>query len=130
MHEIKKPQDRVMTTSTLSHFILDPGQAGPKTRSGLPTRYREPDSETISRLERVRVFSGINRLLRYRRAWLRQEGEIRLSPDGPWLPFKAEQTLNGSGIDFTWTAKTRISKLFPVTVVDSFEAGRGLFSVR
>lgn len=58
-------------------------------------------------------------------AWLRQEGEMRFTPDGPWLPFTAEQTFQGRGIDFRWNAKVRMAPFVSARVLDSFEGGRG-----
>jgi len=61
---------------------------------------------------------------------LRQSGEIRLAPGKPWLAFRAEQWFDAAGLDFRWTAHARIARILPVTVVDAFEGGHGLLSVR
>jgi hypothetical protein len=61
---------------------------------------------------------------------LRQSGEMRLGPDKPWRPFRAEQWFGAPGLDFRWTARARMAGLLPVTVVDSFEHGHGSLTVR
>jgi hypothetical protein len=60
-----------------------------------------------------------------RGAWLRQQGEMCLAPDRPWLRFKAEQWLPGDGTDFRWEAQVRMALLLRARVVDCFEGGTG-----
>jgi len=62
--------------------------------------------------------------------WLRQEGEMRFSPDRPWMPFTAEQWFRGSGVDFRWQASVRMAPFIRARVVDSFEDGRGTLRAR
>ena len=81
-------------------------------------------------LERVRRFATPDGPVAYRGFQLRQAGEIRMAPDKPWLPFEAEQWLDAAGLDFRWTARARMARVLPVTVVDAFERGHGLLSVR
>jgi len=57
-------------------------------------------------LERIRRFAMPESMVACRGSWLRQEGQMRLAPDRPWLPFEAEQWFEGSGIDFRWKAFT------------------------
>ncbi len=68
--------------------------------------------------------------LEARRAWLRQEGEMRLDPGRSWLPFRAEQWFTGEGIEFRWQARVRMAPLVSACVLDSFEDGRGLLTAR
>jgi len=62
--------------------------------------------------------------------WLRQEGEIRLAPDRPWMPFSAEQWFRGNRLEFRWQARVRMAPLLFARVLDCFEGGRGLLSAR
>jgi len=59
-----------------------------------------------------------------------QEGEMRLAPDRPWRPFRAEQRMAGQTLDFRWTASFRMAPLAPVRVTDAFENGAGRLDVR
>jgi uncharacterized protein DUF6544 len=61
---------------------------------------------------------------------LRQVAEIRLAPDGAWLAHEAEQRIDPLGVAFRWEARTRMARLFPVTIVDAFEGGQGELTVR
>jgi hypothetical protein len=81
-------------------------------------------------LERVRQYAMPGGSVSGQRFQFRQRGQIRMAPDKPWLDFEAEQWMNAAGLDFRWTARARIAGLVPVTVVDAFERGHGLLSVR
>lgn len=81
-------------------------------------------------LERVRRFALPEPRSQGRRFLLRQGGEIRMAPEKPWLAFHAEQWFDAAGLDFCWTARARMARIVPVTVVDAFQRGRGLLSVR
>jgi hypothetical protein len=74
-------------------------------------------------LERIRQFATPDGTFQSQGTWLRQQGEMRLAPDRPWLPFKAEQWLPGDGIDFRWEAQVRMALLLRARVVDCFEGG-------
>ena len=88
------------------------------------------DSDSQNLLERVRRFAMPDGPVACRGFHLQQSGEIRLAPDKPWLPFEAEQWFEAAGLDFRWTARARLARILPVTVVDAFERGHGLLSVR
>ena len=60
----------------------------------------------------------------------RQEGEMRFAPGRPWLPFRAEQSFPGAGIDFRWQARVRMAPLLRAGVLDCFEGGRGALTAR
>ncbi len=60
---------------------------------------------------------------------LTQRGEIRLSPDAAWRPFRAEQRLAGDAIGFCWRAWVRMAPFAPFRVIDAFENGAGRLSV-
>jgi len=62
--------------------------------------------------------------------WLRQAGELRFAPDRPWMPFEAEQWLDGDGVGFRWRARVRMAPLVRAHVVDAFEDGRGFLVAR
>lgn len=80
-------------------------------------------------LERVRRFAMPEGDLEPRDVRFSQQGEMRLAPDAPWRPFRAEQWMSGSSIDFRWRAWFRMARFAPVHVVDSFESGAGALSV-
>jgi len=63
-------------------------------------------------------------------AWLRQKGEMRFTPDGPWMPFAAEEWFRGGGIDFRWQAQVRMHRLIRASVCDFFEGGKGELTAR
>jgi hypothetical protein len=75
-------------------------------------------------LERVRRFAMPEGDVEPREVRFAQQGEMRLRPDGPWLPFRAEQRMAGDGIDFRWRAWFRMG-FAPVRVIDAFEDGAG-----
>lgn len=76
-------------------------------------------------LERIRRSAMPEGEVRCRGAWVRQHGEMRLAPDRPWLPFKAEEWFEGADIDFRWQAWVTMAPLMSTRVVDSFQCGRG-----
>ncbi len=61
---------------------------------------------------------------------LRQQGEMRFTPNGRWLPFTAEQRFFGPGVEFRWQARVAIAPLVKAQVVDAFENGRGCLRAR
>jgi hypothetical protein len=91
---------------------------------------REDTMEVASLLERMRQCAMPDGAFQCKGTWLRQEGEMRLAPDRPWLPFTAEEWFPGAGIEFRWQAKIRIAPFLPACVVDSFEGGRGVLTAR
>lgn len=80
-------------------------------------------------LERIRKFSMPDGEIRGRQVRLRQVGELRLSPERPWRPFRAHQVFNGSSLDFRWQAWMKLVPLLPTRVVDAFEGRRGHLTV-
>ena len=79
-------------------------------------------------LDRIRHCAMPDGTFECRGTWLQQEGEIRFAPDRPWLPFRAEQWLPHTGIEFRWEAWVRMAPLVRARVVDSFEGGRGMLT--
>jgi uncharacterized protein DUF6544 len=69
-------------------------------------------------------------LVKLQGVWLRQSGEMRLTPSDPWFPFQAEQTFGPRGLDFRWRAKMKLNRILPATITDSFVFGDGDLSVR
>jgi Family of unknown function (DUF6544) len=82
-----------------------------------------PSAEAL--LERVRRFAMPEGDVEARDVRFSQQGEMRLAPDAPWRPFRAEQWKSGSSIDFRWRAWFRMVPFAPVLVADSFERGAG-----
>ncbi len=60
----------------------------------------------------------------------RQEGEFRLAPGKPWLPFRATQTMSAVTVGFSWRARVRLGPALKIHVCDAFERGRGSLTVR
>jgi hypothetical protein len=56
---------------------------------------------------------------------LRQEGRIRLRPNGVWLPFTARQDYTTDPPGFVWAADIRLAPFLSVRVLDRYIAGHG-----
>lgn len=56
---------------------------------------------------------------------LRQEGRIRLRPNGIWLPFTARQIYTTDPPGFVWAADVRVAPFLSVQVLDCSVAGHG-----
>src|SRR5208282_4073214 len=85
--------------------------------------------QTRGLLERIRRFAMPEGEFKCGGVRLRQEGEMRLAPDRPWLPFWAEQWFACANVDFQWRAWMRMKPFMSVRVVDSFQNGRGTLIV-
>jgi hypothetical protein len=81
-------------------------------------------------LERIRHYAMPDGAFECQGTWLRQEGEMRLAPERPWLRFAAEEWFPGAGIEFRWWAKVRMAPFLRARVLDSFEGGRGMLTAR
>lgn len=79
-------------------------------------------------LERVRSYAMPKGAVEYRGAWLRQEGEMRFTPERRWMTFTAEQWFPGRSIDFRWRAWLRMAPFVGARVDDSFQSGLGTLS--
>lgn len=60
-----------------------------------------------------------------RTAHLAQNGVMRNSPDGGWLPLTAEQTFSAQPLGFIWHAKANIAPLVSLNVRDKYISGDG-----
>lgn len=83
---------------------------------------------TNSLLERVRHYARPEGTFECRGTWLRQEGEMRFVPDGPWMSFSAQQWFPGRSVDFRWRAWVRMGPFMRACVIDAFENGTGTLS--
>lgn len=89
------------------------------------------DPRTQDLLQRIRSFALPDaRLARATGTWLTQRGEIRFGPDRRWLPYRATQEFDATGLGFRWRAWVTMAPLLYASVVDAFEAGRGRLSAR
>lgn len=61
---------------------------------------------------------------------LHQEGEMRLKPEGPWVPFSARHFAILDRPGFVWEARMDMVPLVPVKVVDSYVDGQGRLEAR
>jgi hypothetical protein len=64
------------------------------------------------------------------RVRLTQAGELRLKPNGRWLPFTATQESSVQEIAFSWRARVRMLPLVSLQVVDRYSAEEGTGEVR
>jgi hypothetical protein len=65
-----------------------------------------------------------------RGTFLKQVGEIRMSPNRPWLPFTAQQTCSGIETEFVWQAKFKMAPLVTGLVIDRYKKGQGLLDAK
>lgn len=67
-----------------------------------------------------------------RARWVRieQRGEMRLTENGPWMPFRAEQHYALSRTAFVWRARVRLARGLAVIVLDALNGGEGVLSAR
>jgi len=86
-------------------------------------------AEVEDRLERVRRFAMPEGDVEPRDIRFSQEGEMRLAPDRPWRPFRAEQWMSGASIDFSWRAWFSMTPFASIRVIDRFERGKGALTV-
>lgn len=61
---------------------------------------------------------------------LKQEGEIRLSADGDWMPFTAEQYYSTDPPSFVWHADVQMMPLISFAGRDRYMDGRGNMDIR
>lgn len=54
-----------------------------------------------------------------------QQGQMRLAPERPWMPFSAEQMMEAGRTEFVWHARFKMAPLVTGVVEDAFEAGHG-----
>jgi hypothetical protein len=83
-------------------------------------------SELIARIRRFALPDGD---VEPGRIELVLQGEMRLSPNSAWRPFRAEQRMAGDAIGFCWRAWFRMAPVAPLRVIDAFEKGVGRLSV-
>lgn len=93
----------------------------------------EGPTDAASLLARLRGFlfpAGDESARGVRAVHLTERGEIRMSPQGKWLPFTSEQTIHATHSASHWEARIGGGRLRFVTVTDAYEAGHGLLLVR
>ncbi len=78
--------------------------------------------EPVQRWLRVSGIIGNERILTVR---LKQQGEFRMSPDGSWMPFTAEQYYTTERPAFIWYTTMKPSPFLPITGRDRYWQGRG-----
>ena len=62
--------------------------------------------------------------------WLRQRGEMRLKPFGPWRQFTAEQVISVHKPGFAWLARMQAAPFASAHVLDCYVDGEGLLEAR
>ncbi len=88
----------------------------------------DPDAREL--LARVRAYALPAPLPHTAGVRMTQRGTLRMDPGRPWIPLRAEQTIDAVGLGFRWTARARFAGVLPVRAVDAVEGGRGLFTIR
>jgi hypothetical protein len=83
-------------------------------------------SEVLSRIRRQAMPKGV---IGCRRIHLHLEGEMRLTPQLPWMRFNAEQVFTGCNLDFSYRAWLQVPPSIPARVKDSLRAGKAASSV-
>lgn len=66
----------------------------------------------------------------YTRVVIEQRGEMRLKPDGGWLPFTAEQWFAVTEVAFCWHARVKMAPFVTAVVDDAFDGGHGRLDAR
>lgn len=74
--------------------------------------------------------SGIVDKSRARTVRLRQRGEMRTTPDGAWMPARAEQYFTVEPPGFVWSVDVTMFRVLPVVGRDSYSRGRGHMLIR
>jgi len=62
---------------------------------------------------------------RVRTVRLRQQGELRTTPTGAWMPAVAEQSFTVDEPGFVWSVRVTMNRVLPVVGRDSYLAGHG-----
>lgn len=74
--------------------------------------------------------AGVVGKARARSLWLRQEGQLRTSPSGPWLAATAEQYFSIDAPGFVWNVDTHLYGFLPVAGRDDYRGGTGRMSIK
>lgn len=80
----------------------------------------------------VRVWLTTSRVVGRDRAQLvrlRQEGELRTTKDGPWMPARAEQYFTVDPPTFVWKVETSMLGFLPISGRDRYANGKGAMRI-
>ncbi len=61
---------------------------------------------------------------------LKQKGEMKIKPDGKWMPFTATQYFTANEPAFVWTTDVQMMPLVTLTGRDKFENGYGEMTIK
>lgn len=61
---------------------------------------------------------------------LLQTGRMRLGPDKPWMPFRAEQYINVAQPGFVWLARVKAAPLVSIVGYDRYLNGQGHMQIK
>ena len=106
-----------------------PGGLGSLSRTLLAETISDVDETLLPKPVRAYVERTVGSKVA-RETRLRQVGELRLRPEGAWLPFTAHQTISAGTSSFSWKARVRMARLTTAAVEDAYQAGRGRLRVR
>lgn len=93
-------------------------EAAPVVTAAEVTRLPEPVQRWLHQ-------SGVVGRPRARTVRLTQTGEMRLKPDGAWMPVTAEQYFDVDDASFHWSVKTKLLDAVPVVGRDQLAGGHG-----
>lgn len=98
-----------------------------------------PERATLHEADIAHLPEPVQRWLRYSNVIgkerpetvrLKQEGEIRLSPDGAWMPFTAEQYYTTDPPSFIWKIDTSMMSVIPISGRDRYVDGHGQMTIK
>ncbi|HDR88621.1 MAG TPA: hypothetical protein ENN63_03195 [Bacteroidetes bacterium] len=97
--------------------------------SGIPEETRTVQSESLKNLPfPVRQWmekSGVPGSPEIRSVYVKQEGEMRTTPEGKWMPLKAEQYFRTDMPGFIWIADVKAAPLIHLAGRDKYMNGKG-----
>jgi len=84
-------------------------------------------------VERLRCYlfpAGEQRARAVRAVRIAERGEMRMSPGAKWVPFTADETVDGVHSSFCWNARIGAGRFGFTTVTDAYESGSGRLVVK
>jgi hypothetical protein len=105
----------------------------------LLARARAPNGGAVDPVELERLPAPVRRWLgdsgsighpRIATVRLRQQGALRTKPDGPWMPFRAEQYFSVDPPAFVWRVDATMKRLLPVAGRDAYADGQGRMLIK
>ena len=99
----------------------------------MPNAVETADTATEMLLTRLRAFCfphGEESARAIRCVRTAETGQIRMSPEARWIPFRAEQILDATRSSFRWEARLDPGRITSITVTDAYEEAHGFLSIK